>query len=104
METPAQASRATGARHTRRTLRVVNDLEVGGAWRLHHPSRSIFVISKDRGIAGVSTPSALRDGFPSSLSPTHPYTLSTARRLISVPAAQFPRRTHTGSPVSGNNL
>ena len=37
METPAQASRATGARHTTRTHRVVNDVEVGGAWRLRHP-------------------------------------------------------------------
>src|SRR5215204_4457397 len=82
METPAQASRATVARHTSRTHRVVNDVEVGGAWRLHHPPCSIFVLSEDRGIAGVSTSSALRDGSPSSLSPTYPYTLSTARRLI----------------------
>src|SRR5215218_5366034 len=96
METPAQASRATVARHTSRTHRVVNDVEVGGAWRLHHPPCSIFVLSEDRGIAGVSASSALRDGSPSSLSPTYPYTLSTARRLISVPAAQFPRMSLPG--------
>src|SRR5215217_9470127 len=99
METPAQASRATGARHTSRTHRVVNDVEVGGAWRLRHPPHSIFVLSWDRGIAGVSASSALRDGSPSSLSSTHPYTLSTTRRLISVPAAQFPRRTLLGSSL-----
>ena len=97
MEAPAQASRATLTRHTTRTHRVVNDVEVGGAWRLRHPPRSIFVLSQDCGIAGVSTSSALRDGSPSSLSSTYPYTLSTARRLISVPAAQFPRRTLLGS-------
>src|SRR5215217_8118814 len=91
METPAQASRATVTRHTRGAHRVVNDVEVGGAWRLRHPPRSIFVLSWARGIAGVSASSALRDGSPSSLSSTYPYTLSTARRLISVPAAQFPR-------------
>src|SRR5215203_5836167 len=104
METPAQASRATVTRHTRGAHRVVNDVEVGGAWRLRHPPRSIFVLSWDRGIAGVSASSALRDGSPSSLSPTYPYTLSTARRLISVPAAQFPRRTLLGSPVNKYTL
>src|SRR5829696_5801884 len=93
METPAQASRATVARHTSRTHRVVNDVEVGGPWRLHHPPRSIFVLSKDRGIAGVSASSALRDGSPSSLSPTYPYTLSTARRPLPIEGpekASFP--------------
>ena len=100
METPAPASRATVARHTRGTHRVVNDVEVGGAWRLRHPPRSIFVLSWDRGIAGVSASSALRDGFPSSFSSTHPHTLSTARRLISVPAVQFPRRTLLGFSVN----
>src|SRR5215218_4170216 len=100
METPAQASRATVTRHTRGAHRVVNDVEVGGAWRLRHPPRSIFVLSWDRGIAGISTSSALRDGSPSSLSSTYPYTLSTTRRLISVPAAQFPRRTLLGSSVN----
>src|SRR5215210_4208382 len=89
METPAQASRATVARHTRGTHRVVNDVEVGGARRLHRPHRSIFVLSWDRGIAGVSASSALRDDSPSSVSPTCPYTLSTARQLISVTAASF---------------
>src|SRR5215207_10118909 len=97
VETPAQASRATVARHTSRTHRVVNDLEVGGAWRLHHPPRSIFVLSWDRGIAGVSTSSALRDGSPSSLSATCPHSLSTARRLISVPSAQYPRMEFAGN-------
>ena len=81
METPAQASRATGARHISRTRQVVNDLEIGGAWRLHHPTRSIFVLSEDRGIAGINTSSALRDGSPSSLSPTYPHSLSASRRV-----------------------
>src|SRR5215208_2475326 len=82
METPAQASRATVARHTSRTHRVVNDVEVGGPWRLHHPPRSIFVLSRDRGTAGISASSALRDGSPSSLSTTCPHSLSAARRPI----------------------
>jgi hypothetical protein len=60
-------------------------VEVGGPWRLHHPTRSIFVLSEERGIAGISTSSALRDGFPSSLSPTYPHSLSASRRLKAEP-------------------
>src|SRR5919107_1528687 len=86
------------ARDTSRTHCIVNDVEVGGAWRLHHPPRSVIVLSEDRSIAGVSTSSALRNGFPSSLSSPYPHSLSASRRLIA--ELELPRRILLGNSVN----